>query len=108
MPPSKMQQRFPPLCRARRIHATVRDHFLVPMDRAATFRTSPRHLERLTVLAGLHDLQYVRHHFPRAFDQHRIANLQSHPLDFVHIVERVTAHTHPPHSHPPPPLTPPP
>ena len=43
------------------------------------------------VFALLHHLQHVRNHFAGALDQHGVANVQSQPLDLVHIVQRGAA-----------------
>ena len=74
------------------VHAAIRHRLPALMNRAPALRAILRHAERPPVLAFLHHFQHVRNHFARAFNQHRIADLDAQPLHFVHVVQRRAAH----------------
>ncbi len=99
VPPRKVQNRFFPLRRTRRIHAAVRHLALNVMNRAPAFRALPWHEKGNPASAFAYHLYNLRDNLTGSFDQHGVANLQFQALDLIHVVECGTADSDASHLH---------
>ena len=83
-----MQEGLSAFGRATRIDAAVGDFFRVFMNFATAFGATVRHdnfAARISFRDHFHD---VRDDVPGALHDHRIADVQTQPLNFVHVVQR--------------------
>ena len=67
------------------------------MNPASAFGTFFRHHKWTPAFPFFHNAYHFRNHFARTLNQHGIADLQSQPRDFIHVVQCRTAHRHAAH-----------